>query len=113
MRKLIQIDTHRHLHAPLFCIGLLEQQPFTRQYVVQKLQQIAITSGLGRAAWNGHSFRRGAATWATEVGIQEPQIQILGRWWSDAYKSYIEYSREERINLSQCLQQIARRDILQ
>ena len=29
MRKLIQIDTHRHSHAQLFCIGLLEQQPFS------------------------------------------------------------------------------------
>jgi len=96
MRKLIQIDTHRHLHAPLFCIGLLEQQPFTQEYVVQKLQQIALPSGLGRAAWNGNSFRRGAATWAAEVGIPEPQIQILGRWRSDAYKSYIEYASEEQ-----------------
>ena len=110
MRKLIQIDTHRHSHAPLFCIGLLEQQPFTREYVVQKLQQIAITCGLGRAAWNGHSFRSGAATWAAEVGIPEAQIQILGRWRSDAYKSYIEYSKEERINLSQRFQQPASRD---
>ena len=101
MRKLIQIDTHRHSHAPLFCIGLLEQQPCTREYVVQKLQQIAITCGLGRAAWNGHNFRRGAATWAAEVGIPVAQIQILGRWRSDAYKSYIEYSKEEWINLSQ------------
>ena len=111
MRKLIQIDTHRHSHAPPFCIGLLEQQPFTREYVVQKLQQIAITSGIGRAAWNGHSFRRGAATWAAEVGIPEPQIQILGRWRSDTYKSYIEYSKEERINLSQHFQQPASSDI--
>ena len=110
MRKLIQIDTHRHSHALLCCIGLLEQQPFTREYVVRKLQQIAITSGLGRAAWNGHSFRRGAASWAAEVGIPEPQIQILGRWRSDAYKSYIVYSKEERINLSQRFQQPASSD---
>ena len=109
MRKLIQIDTHRHSHASLFCIGLLEQQPFTREYVVQKLHQIAITCGLGRAVWNGHSFRRGAATWAAEVGIPEAQIQILGRWRSDAYKSYIEYSKEERINFSQRFQQPASR----
>ena len=110
MRKLIQIDTHRHSHAPLLCIGLLEQQPFTREYVVQKLEQIAITSGLGRAACYGHSLRRGAATWAAEVGIPEPQIQILRRWRSDAYKAYIEYSKEERINLLQRFQQPASRD---
>ena len=42
--------------------------------------------------------------WASNVGISESQIQILGRWRSDAYKLYIEYLREQRINLSQRFQ---------
>ena len=52
--------------------------------------------------WNGHSFRslRGAATWAAQVGITETEIQTLGRWKSDTYKAYIEYSDTERITLS-------------
>ena len=105
MKKLTCIDSHRPAHAPLFCIGPYEQRPFTREYVIQRLRELAIGAGLGYGAWNGHSFRRGAATWAAEMGIVDNQIQILGRWRSDAYKTYIEYSREQRIALSQRFQQ--------
>ena len=101
MKQLIARDTHRPPQAPLFCIGWIAQQPFTREYVVQQLQTIGISSGLGVASWNRHSFRRGAATWAAKVGIPEAQIQTLERWRSDAYKAYIEYSEEERIRLSE------------
>ena len=106
MKRLLAVDTHRQPRSPLFCVGRREQLPFTRQHVVQKLQELGISSGLGPASWNGHSFRRGAATWAAEVGISETQIQTLGRWRSDAYKAYIEYSPEERISLSERFQGI-------
>lgn len=100
MRDFMRIDTHRPQSAPLFCIGRAEQRPFTREHVVRTLRSLAISSGLGGDAWNGHSFRRGAATWAAQVGIPEAQIQTLGRWRSDAYKTYIEYSDSERLSLS-------------
>ena len=79
MKQLIRIDTHRPPSAPLFCVGALEQSPFTREYVPQKLLELAIRGGLGRGVWNGHSFRRGAATWAAQVGIAEHEIQTLAR----------------------------------
>ena len=90
MREFFAQDTHRPPNAPLFCIGRDRPQAFTREYVVLKLQQLALTAGLGQGTWNGHSFHRGAATWAAEVGILESEIQTLGRWRSDAYKRYIE-----------------------
>ena len=46
----------------------------------------------------------GAATWAAQVGITETEIQTLGRWKSDAYKAYMEYSDTERITLSKGIQ---------
>ena len=104
MKDLRRRDRHRPEFAPLFCIGSQEQRPYTREHVVQTLQELAIATGLGHGAWNGHSFRRGAATWAATVGIPDAQIQILGRWRSDAYKAYIEYPRAERISLSQRFQ---------
>lgn len=109
MKQLLAIDTHGPPRAPLFSVGRIEQQPFTRAYVVQQLRELGIHSGLRVAGWNGHNFRRGAATWAAEVGIFEAQIQTQGRWRSDAYKAYIEYSQAERISLSQWFQDIRRR----
>jgi len=104
MRALLDMDNHRPDHAPLFCLGKFSQQAFTREHVVARLQELAIIAGLGQGNWNGHSFRRGAATWAAEVGISENEIQTLGRWRSDAYKVYIEFSRKERISLSKRFQ---------
>ena len=105
MKQLRGIDTHRPATAPLFCVGRYNQGPFTREYVVTKLQHLARLAGLTNGTWNGHSFRRGAATWAAQKGISEAEIQTLGRWRSDAYKSYIEYSGKERITLSRRFQQ--------
>jgi len=73
----------------------MEQQPFTREHVVQKLQTLGTNPGLRVASWNGHSFHPGAATWAAEVGLPEVRIQTLGQWRSDVYKAYINYSQEE------------------
>jgi len=106
MRQFLAVDTHRPgaAHSPLFCIGQLEQQAFTREYLVQRLQQLARTAGLGQGTWNGHSFRRGAATWAARVGISEAEIQTLARWRSYTYRAYIGYSDRERISLSRRFQ---------
>lgn len=104
MKQLRGIDTHRPATAPLFCVGRYNQGPFTREYVVTKLQHLARLAGLTNGTWNGHSFRRGAATWAAQKGMSEAEIQTLGRWRSDAYKSYIEYSGKERIALSRRFQ---------
>jgi len=103
IRQFIAVVTHRPAHSPLFCIGQLEQHAFTREYVVQRLEQMACTAGLGHGTWNGNSFRRGAATWAAGIGISEAKIQTLGRWRSDAYPAYMEDSNRERISLSRPL----------
>ena len=47
MERLQATDTHRPQHAPRFCIGQHEQKAFTREYVVQKLQELAIIAEHG------------------------------------------------------------------
>ena len=39
--------------------------------------------------YNSHSFRIGKATTMAEEGYSDIQIANLGRWKSNAYKSYI------------------------
>ena len=97
-------------HAPLFSNipfdtfqannGLVS---FDRNWVVSQLRHLLILEGtLGH--YSGHSFRRGAATWAKQVGIPDEDIQLLGRWKSSAYKRYIEVHPEHIFNVSRRLQ---------
>ena len=56
-------------------------------------------SGLGFAPNNfsGHSFRRGAATWALSRGLPGEVIKILGDWKSDAYLAYLSLERDDKV----------------
>jgi hypothetical protein len=45
----------------------------------------------------GHSFRRGAATWAGSVGLSDYDIKMLGYWSSDCFLRYIDSDRDQRL----------------
>lgn len=85
--------------APLFSRG--SNQPFTYQFLRSKL-----TSRLQECnvpdfeTYTGHSWRRGAAQHAYEMGLPENMIQRLGRWTSDAFKGYFTVSITEKFILS-------------
>ena len=53
--------------------------------------------------FTGHSFRRGGATWAFQAGIPGELIQICGDWASDAYKQYLEFSMDDKLDLAALL----------
>jgi hypothetical protein len=46
-------------------------------------------------AYKGQSLRRGGATSMALSGVPDRVIQAVGRWKSDAYKTYIESNGEE------------------
>ena len=43
-----------------------------------------------------HSFRAGMATMMAEAGCSDDQIQLAGRWSSDAFKLYVKTARLRR-----------------
>ena len=45
--------------------------------------------GLDCSRYKSHSFRIGAACHASEKGFSDSQIRALGRWSSDAFRTYI------------------------
>ena len=45
--------------------------------------------GLKGGDYSGHSFRRGAASWALQNGLPGEIIKILGDWKSDTYLNYL------------------------
>jgi hypothetical protein len=46
--------------------------------------------GRGRKRYTGHSFRRGAATWAKSTGASEEQMQKAGRWSGSSWRAYVD-----------------------
>lgn len=59
--------------------------------------------GLSPHLYTGHSFRIGAATTAAECGVLDSTIQMLGRWSSMAYKTYIRSDKQILLNAQQAL----------
>ena len=56
--------------------------------------------------FRGHSFRRGAASWAFRLGVPGEIIQVYGDWASDAYKSYLEMSMAAKLQLAYRMRQV-------
>ena len=56
--------------------------------------------GLDTTHFSLYSFRIGGATMYAKRGFNSYDIQILGRWQSAAYKTYIRKSEEEIANMS-------------
>lgn len=88
------------LQAPLFDTN----KGFTRQYVTQTLRSTLAQLG-HKGNYSGHSFRRGAATWASQNGLNEDEIMTLGRWKSDSYKLYIQANPDKAVDASRRHQQ--------
>ena len=73
--------------APLFTFR--DGRPLTRRRCLYYLRRSLKYSGHNPEHYNTHSFRIGAATTAAHEGATVSTIQHLGRWRSDAVKSYI------------------------
>ena len=59
-----------------------------KAFVTTLKVQLALT-GFDPALFSGHSLRAGSATSASNANFQTWEIQLLGRWQSNAYKLYL------------------------
>nr|XP_009304434.1 proline and serine-rich protein 1-like [Danio rerio] len=66
--------------------------PVTRFWFQKHLKYVLTNSGFPSESYSSHSFRIGAATTAAHKGLSQQHIQTLGRWSSDAFKTYIRLS---------------------
>ncbi|XP_049427268.1 uncharacterized protein LOC125885641, partial [Epinephelus fuscoguttatus] len=85
------IHTRYSAHAspqdPLF---LTETGRMATRFWFQKhFHNILRLSGISSDHYSCHSFRIGAASSAARSGISDQVIQVLGRWSSQAYQTYI------------------------
>ncbi|XP_066439217.1 treacle protein-like isoform X1 [Eleutherodactylus coqui] len=63
--------------------------PLTRFQFSAVFRSSLRAAGLNASEFGTHSFRIGAATMADAHGMKEEDVKRLGRWKSQAYKSYI------------------------
>ncbi|KAF5384415.1 hypothetical protein D9615_003302 [Tricholomella constricta] len=99
--KALFAEFPRPLDAPLF------EQPdgkaLTYDFFVKSMRDALELGGHKPSIYAGHSFRRGAASEAAAAGYSDYEIQLLGRWRSDAYRLYIEADPNRLLHLSSLL----------
>ena len=71
--------------GPLF---MYNAKPVSTNFFNDMLSQVISASNLSSSI-KSHSFRIGAATFCLERGYSFDQIQVMGRWKTDAFKKYI------------------------
>ena len=74
--------------APLFSF---EKEKFHSKHSLVRILDLCVSkAGLDPANYSWHSFRRGAAVFAFELGLADSAVQLLGDWSSSAFKNYLE-----------------------
>ena len=75
-------------------------KPLLASKFVRRIRQLLVVCNVNPTSFSGHSFRRGGATWAYQVGIPVDMIRILGDWKSNAYTHYIKPAPSSLLNAS-------------
>ncbi|XDV34332.1 hypothetical protein PO909_004499 [Leuciscus waleckii] len=94
-------STSKSPFDPLFTND--SNHPATRFWFQKHLKAVLNKSGVTADHFSSHSFRIGAATTAAQKGLSQQQIKTLGRWSSNAFKTYIRSSRFHIGNAHQAL----------
>lgn len=74
-------------NGPLFCY--VPNIPVSRGKFSAVLKNCLSFAKLDMSRITSHSFRIGMASHCADVGMSDSKIRLLGRWKSDAFKSYI------------------------
>ena len=85
--------------APLFSFS--KKDFHSRFTLVRLLDKCVGNAGLSLSDYSWHSFRRGIAVYAFELGLADSAVQLLGDWSSDAFKNYLEFSFLRKANIAE------------
>lgn len=77
-------------HAPADPLFSIPGRGFPRSTLTDALRRALNAIGYAGIRYTGHSFRRGAATWAASIGMTPMEIKTLGRWNSDCFRLYVD-----------------------
>ena len=88
-------------NAPLFTFN--KSHFHSRFSLVKILDSCLYGAGLSPADYSWHSFRRGAAVFAFELGLADSAVQLLGDWSSAAFKNYLEFAFARKIKIAKLM----------
>ena len=103
-QRMLELVPASH-NSPLFLLPVNEHpRILTKSKFIAEFRKILRLAGISDASnYRGHSFRRGAASWAFNSGVPGELIQLYGDWSSDAYKVYLEFDLQSKLRLAQQL----------
>ena len=82
-------------NAPLFSFS---KNSFHSRYSLVKFLDVCVRKAeLAPSDYSWHSFRRGSAVFAFELGLADSAVQLLGDWASSAFKNYLEFSFSKKV----------------
>lgn len=84
--------------APLFSFAGNDYH--SRYTLIRMLDKCVFNAGLSVADYSWHSFRRGSAVFAFELGLADSAVQLLGDWSSAAFKHYLEFAFSRKISVA-------------
>ncbi|CAL4099867.1 unnamed protein product [Meganyctiphanes norvegica] len=85
--------------APLFSFS--RKECHSRYTLTKVLDNCVYEAGLSLSDYSWHSFRRGAAVFAFELGLADSAVQVLGDWASPAFKNYLEFSFLRKVSVAE------------
>ena len=96
-----------HYVLPIICLVLYQlkfsfsKKDFhSRHTLVRLLDKCVYNADLSLSDYSWHSFRRGAAVFAFELGLADSAVQLLGDWSSSAFKNYLEFSFMRKVTIA-------------
>ena len=106
-----------HPNEPMFTFEALAGlntliTPMTHRQFVYGFKACVQACGLDWTKYSGHSFRRGGATFAFNLGVDPNLIKLQGDWVSDAYLIYDETTDKRRLELPRAMAQAVEQGIL-
>ena len=96
--KLLMSVVNVQSDAPLFSFN--NNNYHTRYSLIRMLDMCIFKAGLPLADYSWHSFRRGAAVFAFELGLADSAVQLLGDWSSPAFKHYLEFAYIRKVSVA-------------
>lgn len=80
--------------------------PFTYKQFQLALKFLLGRISIGHKGFSSHSFRRGGATLAFQSAVPSELIKFHGDWASSAYLRYLEFSDNQKLSITQKMQQM-------